>query len=1104
MLTEGATMRNPFRVLSLGISYSVVGLAAILCTGITSHSQAADAPGIQVPPGFRVEQYADDELAHDIHSMTLDSLGRVVVSGPGYVRILIDQDKDGRADSYQQFVNGPASGSQGMFWLGRTLLCSGDDGLLLYRDEDRNDVADGPPQVFLKILAGGEHHVHSIQRGPDGWWYVIAGNFAGVSSAYATLPTSPLKDPVNGVVFRLQPDLAGGEVLCDGLRNAYDFAFNGQGDLFTCDSDDERDVSLPWYLPTRVFHLLPLSNAGWVSAGWKRPDRFADMPPVVAAFGRGSPTGMVCYQHEQFPDEYRGALFTLDWTLGRIHALPLGQNGARWKSAPRLFAAGRDQFGFAPTDVEVGPDGSLYVSVGGRGTRGSVYRITYEKGPAAPVAAGGDTAPERLQRVLSAHQPLSSWSRTEWMPLARKLGVEAFRGAALDSARRVADRVRAIEIMVELFDGVDIPTATELSTAAPAPVRARTAWAIGRTNPRAPETQLLKKLMADRDGLVQRCGFEALATVQDGQVFDGILPQLAAALDSEHRDVRLTAAQLVARLSPQQRGEVARQLQGNGRGLVWLHLGRQLRSREFSREAAQLAVSAITDPKQSLELRREAIRLLELALGDVGPVAGRPPMFDSYASQISLASVDLELNPLRARLAEAFPAGDSELDHELIRVFSMTTPLNRELLTRMLAGISDHSAPADDIHRLAALAQFDLERSFDESTATAKALIGIDIKLRRLGLRQDTNWDDRIGELFAALCRVDPAMPQLIVDQPGFGQPGHTLYMSQVPQSSVSKAIDGFVATIRDDEDFKWTNEVVFVIGESASPDHLRLIRGQLDNLSVRDAVLMVIAEKPDNADRLLYLSGLESAQLNAVEACIKALAALPRSNDPAEQYQLLSTARRLVADEREFRIRETVVQLLQRNTGQSASFVFGSDGYKLQPDALQAWQSILQQRYPRYQPVSATDQTRSIYQLLTSVNWATGDADRGEKLFERLSCAKCHGGRRSLGPDLTGVARRFSRDDLFAAIVEPNRDISPRYQTTSVVTNSGKVFTGLIVYESVDGILLRDAEHKTWRVEGHDIESRHIQRASLMPAGLLKDTDAAALADLYKYLQRL
>ena len=53
-----------------------------------------DVPGIDVPEGFKVELYADDDLAHDVHSMTLDSQGRVVVSGPGYVRILIDSDKD--------------------------------------------------------------------------------------------------------------------------------------------------------------------------------------------------------------------------------------------------------------------------------------------------------------------------------------------------------------------------------------------------------------------------------------------------------------------------------------------------------------------------------------------------------------------------------------------------------------------------------------------------------------------------------------------------------------------------------------------------------------------------------------------------------------------------------------------------------------------------------------------------------------------------------------------------------------------------------------------------------------------------------------------------
>ena len=48
--------------------------------------------GIQVPDGFEVSLYADDDLAHDIYTMTTDSLGRVVVSGPGYVRILVDDN----------------------------------------------------------------------------------------------------------------------------------------------------------------------------------------------------------------------------------------------------------------------------------------------------------------------------------------------------------------------------------------------------------------------------------------------------------------------------------------------------------------------------------------------------------------------------------------------------------------------------------------------------------------------------------------------------------------------------------------------------------------------------------------------------------------------------------------------------------------------------------------------------------------------------------------------------------------------------------------------------------------------------------------------------
>ena len=76
-------------------------------------SAAADAKRVRVPAGFQVSVFADDDLAGNIYSLTVDSLGRVVVAGPGYVRILVDRDGDGRAESFKTFSNRPASGAQG-------------------------------------------------------------------------------------------------------------------------------------------------------------------------------------------------------------------------------------------------------------------------------------------------------------------------------------------------------------------------------------------------------------------------------------------------------------------------------------------------------------------------------------------------------------------------------------------------------------------------------------------------------------------------------------------------------------------------------------------------------------------------------------------------------------------------------------------------------------------------------------------------------------------------------------------------------------------------------------------------------------------------------
>src|SRR5207248_1040833 len=96
-------------------------------------SAADTVPGLRVPPGFEVHQFAGDDLAHDIFTMTLDPQGRVVVAGRGYIRLLIDDDGDGRADRAVQIADHPKDGAMGLLWEGDTLYAVGDGGLRRFK-----------------------------------------------------------------------------------------------------------------------------------------------------------------------------------------------------------------------------------------------------------------------------------------------------------------------------------------------------------------------------------------------------------------------------------------------------------------------------------------------------------------------------------------------------------------------------------------------------------------------------------------------------------------------------------------------------------------------------------------------------------------------------------------------------------------------------------------------------------------------------------------------------------------------------------------------------------------------------------------------------------
>src|SRR5579871_6339035 len=298
----------------------LLALAALsIAAGFTAGADVPGSPyGLRLPPGFDVTEFADNTLVPDAVTLTFDPQGRVVVAGRGYIRTLVDDDGDGRADRAIDVTPAPTGAAHGLLWEGDRLYCTVDGGLRRYH-VGPDGKATGPSELLYKLKTGGEHDAHALLRAPDGWLYWLCGNAAGIGPKEAAAPTSPVRSPIAGGVLRLSPDFRQVEVVADGFRNPYGFAFNGDGELFTFDSDNERCVALPWYESCRFYHVIPGGHYGWLAPQradfWRLPPYFPDVVAPVATLGRGSPTGVVCYRHAQFPAEYRGGFFLADWTF---------------------------------------------------------------------------------------------------------------------------------------------------------------------------------------------------------------------------------------------------------------------------------------------------------------------------------------------------------------------------------------------------------------------------------------------------------------------------------------------------------------------------------------------------------------------------------------------------------------------------------------------------------------------------------------------------------------------------------------------------------------------------------------------------------------------
>lgn len=369
----------------------------------------AASKAVKVSDGLSIQLIADDDLVPDCTAIAMGAGGRLLASGPRYLCELLDQDSDGIYDARRLIVEAPSHGAHGLCIDGDTLYYVGDNGVWKISQSAFENVNKVMPERVLEIKTGGEHDAHALRKGPDGFWYLIAGNGTKGSFALQNVKTPRIPNPHAGVVWRISPDWSQREVWAEGLRNAYDFDFGPGQTIDTFDSDGERDVSLPWYRPTRVFRVQQGQDAGWVSRSWKRSNADPMMPVVLAELGRGSPTGVLRSPGKRLPARFDTGVYVLDWTFGRV--VFVSDDGTT-----ELVASPSGSEGFAVTDIVASSEGALFVSVGGRRSRGGIYKIDAlnprvsgevpELAWSKPLGGGSNAITETLQRLRRNAGPL--------------------------------------------------------------------------------------------------------------------------------------------------------------------------------------------------------------------------------------------------------------------------------------------------------------------------------------------------------------------------------------------------------------------------------------------------------------------------------------------------------------------------------------------------------------------------------------------------------------------------------------------------------------------------------------------------------------------------
>ncbi|MDA9778496.1 c-type cytochrome [Rubripirellula sp.] len=283
------------------------------------------------------------------------------------------------------------------------------------------------------------------------------------------------------------------------------------------------------------------------------------------------------------------------------------------------------------------------------------------------------------------------------------------------------------------------------------------------------------------------------------------------------------------------------------------------------------------------------------------------------------------------------------------------------------------------------------------------------------------------------------------------------------------------------------------------------VLNGPSDNSKAEAASLLL-----DTADGQVRLSNLvQSKDINSASTATRVL-----GNLGSERSRILLS--NLVKNtEIEFEVRkQAVIGLSKNGTGQNAILQLVTN-HELPADMrllaggllTRSDNATIRERAQRLLPQPQQKNAAPLAPI-DQLAGMKGTIESGKKLFEGIAtCSNCHIVNRNgkeVGPDLSEIGSKLSREAMYTAILDPSAGISHNYENYSVLTLDGQVINGLKISETNEEVVVRTADAIDRRVAKTDVELIKKSDKSIMPENLHHTFDQQGLIDIVEYMSSL